>query len=186
VNSGLPRDMVRFYTSLSAESTSPLLALPGDGAPRHFSFTNLIFRDHNGDIRDVYQPDEPIQAVVQLTTSVHVQNVVIGLDLRTLQGTPVCNLRSEDAGLLLDFPPGTHEITISFALKRFLTNSFLVDLGAMKSGVELLAHIPNARMLSLATGDISGHGRTRQNGDLLYVPSSWQVREATSAQSGII
>ena len=112
-------------------SSSAPVALPGNGAPSHFSFTNLTFRDHNGDARDVYQPDEPIQAIVQLTTSEHVQNVVIGLDLRTLQGTPVCNLRSEDVGLLLDFAPGTYEITISFALQHFLTNSFIVDLGAI-------------------------------------------------------
>lgn len=179
LDSGSPDRMIERYTALQDSAMLASTRAPTRPAER-FEITEVKFLDEADRPRNTFGEGEPVVAEVVIRCAEQMYDVVLGITLKTAFGSPVCNIRSEDSGILYQLKPGTHVLRTSFRLERFLSNSFSIDLGAIGRGREVLARLPNVAQLTLVAGDLSGHGRTRQAGEVIYVPSRWHAAEAVA------
>jgi lipopolysaccharide transport system ATP-binding protein len=138
-------------------------------------FTSLEFRDARGEMSDHFLPGEPITMRVTFEAFEEVRHLVIGVTLETVNGLKVCNMRTEESMEIPRLAVGEHTAEVRFSLDRFLGNTFLVNLGAMSAGAEQLDFAHDAGRIVIAPTDVSGSGKTRQRGEILYVPATWTL-----------
>ena len=173
LNSGPAVEMIKEYVQINTLARKQTLRTPDHRSA--FQFLAIRFENEQRELADCFESGTTVTAVLTVQCAAPLSGVVIGLTIRTVNETPVSNIRSEDQGVVYDFQSGTFEIRVEFRLARFLTNSFFVDLGALAKGNELLASISRAAQIMVVAGDISGFGRTRQKGEIVYISSKWHT-----------
>jgi lipopolysaccharide transport system ATP-binding protein len=171
---GNTRSVIESYISKAQETFSnKSIVLNSSKSINGFRFEGLNIKDGKCIPRTIFSNQEEICIEYVINCDESLNGVVLGLTLRTLYGQLVCNLRSEDQGTEFNLKAGRNIIKLYFRLENFLTNVYTVDIGATYNGTQVLGLINNVGQISIVTGDISGFGKTRQTGELVYIPSKW-------------
>jgi lipopolysaccharide transport system ATP-binding protein len=169
--SGQPEQVIGRYTMMRTSTAEAPVRKSQPGALA--TVNQLVVTDAHGSRRSTFTSGESITARVHVSAGRRLDRVVIGLTLTTAWGTRVCNVRSEDAGFEVTLHPGPNCIAVTFQLKGFLENMFFVNVGLQHQSAEILDRYPNAAELNIIAHDISGFGKTRNNGEIVYVASDW-------------
>lgn len=140
-----------------------------------FEFSSLAVRNSDNALTDTFRSGEDIIVQITVKSVRRISDLVLGVTLYSMTGMPVCNIRSDDSGNALSLPAGVSNVAVRFRLSQFLSNAFAVHLGALGSGRAVLAQIATPVEINIVAGDLSGTGRVRQKGELIYVPAAWQV-----------
>lgn len=131
-----------------------------------------ILNSHQEKI-NALDPGEVFFVDFTIKSKVNIGRVVISLRFETELGIKVANIKSNDTSHSVKVTAGINQFRTKIIPPKLLANSYKVTIGLLQSNGGRIDLAEAVTGLKINQIDISGYGKTRQTGEIVYMESEW-------------